>query len=167
MQYLSNVRNGCVHSPLRWVILVPLWRGCLTKSALDQRNFMDYHIETILHSDQRYETVGDWQVRHGFRRSAIFIKVSSMVNEDYEFLVGLHEMIEAHLCFKRGITQQAVDQFDMDYERNRKEGDESEPGDQPSAPYYKEYQFALKLERLMSDELGVNWDKYEETLNSL
>jgi len=48
----------------------------------------------------------------------------------------------------------------MAYERNRREGDLGEPGDDPRAPYYREHQFASGMERLMAAELGVDWQQY-------
>jgi hypothetical protein len=118
----------------------------------------------IEHHEQRYSTCGDWEVEpDGF----VTISVSRMDNEDYVFLVQLHEMAEAYLCKKRGIEQAVVDEFDIRYEVNRPEGDESEPGDDPRAPYYKEHQFATAIERFMAEELGVNWDEYSKVVASL
>jgi len=67
-------------------------------------------------------------------------------------LVAAHEMIEAYLALHAGVTQEAVDKFDGAYEAQRKPGDDSEPGDDPKAPYHREHVFATKIER----RLGVN-----------
>lgn len=120
---------------------------------------MKIQIETIPHAEQRYETVGDW-----FRDKdgTLHIKVSDMGNDKYALLVAIHELIEVSLCEHRGITQGQVDAFDMEFEANRKDGDESEAGDDPAAPYGKEHRFATGIESLMASELDVNWKEYED-----
>lgn len=122
-------------------------------------------IDTIAHVHQRYPTVGDWQFSQDGSR--LGINISRMDNEDYEFLVALHEMIEAYLCRKHGITTQQVDEFDMNYEANRINGDESEPGAQPVAPYFKEHQAAENIERHVAVLLGVDWDTYDKHVEAL
>jgi hypothetical protein len=76
-------------------------------------------IETVDH--QRYPTAGDWQLKP----DGLHILVSRMSDQRYEFLVGMHEAIEAYLCKQAGISQVAVDRFDQAYERRRKPGDDS------------------------------------------
>ena len=115
---------------------------------------IDLRAKSIPHSQHRYSTVGDWIVNADGKRT---ILVSDHGNTDYEFLIVLHEMIEQHLCEKRGITTDMVDKFDMDFEANKLPG---EPGDSPQAPYYKEHQFATIMERLMCNELGLDWQEY-------
>jgi hypothetical protein len=90
-----------------------------------------------------------------------------MGNEDYAFLVGLHEQIEQHLCLKRGITEESISAFDIAYEANRPEGDESEPGDHPDSPYRKEHFFATNIERMIALELGVEFAEYSKAVMSL
>jgi len=55
----------------------------------------------------------------------------------------------------------------MAYEDNRREDDDSEPGDSELAPYYAEHQFATAIERRLAAELGVNWDHYDKTVTAL
>ena len=125
---------------------------------------MKIQLKTIPHSSQRYETVGDyWVDQNGVRH----IRISDMGNEDYEFLVGLHEQIEQHLCLKRGITEESISAFDIAYEANRPEGDESEPGDHPDSPYRKEHFFATNIERMIALELGVEFAEYSKAVMSL
>jgi len=125
---------------------------------------MNIALKSIPHKEQRYETCGDWVF---FPNGSLSITVSDTGNEDHAFLVALHEMVEAWLCQKRGIPEQSITDFDVAYEAARPEGDDSEPGDQPDAPYQKEHQFATKIERMMAEELGVDWDEYENALYAL
>lgn len=85
----------------------------------------------------------------------------------YEFLVALHELVEVKLCEWCGITQKAVDAFDMAYEENRAEGDESEPGDSSNAPYKLQHCIATGVERLVAAAMNVDWKSYEAEINAL
>jgi len=105
----------------------------------------------------RYPTVGDWQFKPD---GSLHITVARMSDRRYEFLVGLHELVEALLCKQAGVSQAAVDAFDVEYEKRRKQGDDSEPGDAAGAPYRREHVIASVTERLAADLLGVNWDRY-------
>lgn len=125
---------------------------------------MNITIKTIRHGDQRYDTVGDWLFN---RRTHLHVLVSRMGNRDYEFLVGLHEMIEAWLCQKRKIYEVAITAFDVAFEEKREPGNTDEPGDDPQAPYRREHFFATSIERLMAAELGVDWAEYEKVVNGL
>jgi len=120
-------------------------------------------IDVIPHEDQRYPTVGDWiEIADGLQ-----IYVSKMSDPRYEELVLVHELVEAILCRRRGISQEAVDKFDLSFESNRPDGDLSEPGDDPTAPYRDEHRFATAVERLLAQELGVDWIAYETEVEHL
>jgi hypothetical protein len=86
----------------------------------------------------------------------------------YEELVAYHELTEALLCLARGIPQELVDKYDMEYEASRPEWDAtSEPGDAKDAPYHAEHFFATIVEHLMAAELGVDWQLYEQAIQAL
>src|ERR1700704_2807786 len=93
-------------------------------------------IETIPNEDQRYPTVGDWYYDHN---GTLHIKVSAMKDARHETLVAIHELIEVVLCKQAGISQETVDNFDMDYEKHRHPDDQSEAGDDSNAPYRKQH----------------------------
>jgi hypothetical protein len=125
-------------------------------------------VKNIPHSDQEYPTVGNWHLRGvGEDRTDIFVEVSQMNNEDYEFLVSIHEQIEAYACYKSGITEQEVTAFDEAYEQGRAEGDTSEAGDSTSAPYKDAHFLATTIERILAQALGVDWNEYEKVVSSL
>lgn len=120
-------------------------------------------INSIHGLQQRYPTVGDWTNSEDMTQRNI--AVTEMGNVDYEFLVALHEMIEQHLCLKRGITMQQVDKFDLLFEAERKDGMHgisAEPGDDERAPYRREHRLATMVEQLVAYELGIDWETYQK-----
>jgi len=121
-------------------------------------------IQIIPNEAQRYPTVGDYWYPYPERMD---VRISDMQNEDYEFLVLIHELIEAHLCRKRGISEEAITNFDIEFEKNRVEGNFDEPGNDPKAPYNKEHLYATLIERQLAKELSVDWDLYDKTVNEL
>lgn len=119
--------------------------------------------KTIPHETHRYSTVGDyWDDESGKH-----FRISDMNNEDYEFLVLIHELVEEHLTRRRGILEPDIKVFDEAFEAQRQPGNVDEAGDDPAAPYRKEHQFATLIERFLSKEMGVDWDAYDKTINSL
>lgn len=124
-------------------------------------------IQTIPNSSQRYPTVGDyWKDEDGTDH----IVVSDMGNDDYAFLVAIHELTEMYLCQKRGIKEEDITAFDIKFEEERnddKHGPEEEPGYAPDAPYKNEHFFAESIERLIAGQLGVDWKTYDKTVNEL
>lgn len=119
-------------------------------------------IDVIPHRKQRYDTCGDYFKTKG----TLNIRVSKLC-ADHEFLIAIHEFIEAYLTEKKGVSIESIDKFDISYENNRKEGDTSEPGDSPEAPYFNEHQLATNIEKQLAKYLGVNWQKYNEHINNL
>lgn len=124
---------------------------------------MKITINTIPNEKQRYPTVGDWQ----WDGDDLTITVSAMGNWRYEMLVAFHEMAECLICKHRGIAQEDVDNFDMQFEKVRKPRNTDEPGDSLAAPYYREHQIATCLERILALELGVNWKQYDDEVSAL
>jgi hypothetical protein len=43
---------------------------------------------------------------------------------------------------------------------------DTEPGDDPRAPYHKQHVFAENIERLLAAELGVDWSAYDKEVSS-
>ena len=119
-------------------------------------------IKVIKHSEQRYNTLGDWEIKD----TNLLISVSDTGNWVYNMAIGLHELVEALLCHYRGIEQSVVDSFDIEYEKNRSIGDIKEPGDEPTAPYHVEHGLATSVERMFIASVG-NWREYEDTCNSI
>lgn len=115
-------------------------------------------VEVVPHSEQRYQTCGDWVLHDG----AMHIKVSDTGNDMDAFLVGIHEAVEAMLCMRHGVTQLDVDHFDM----VEFKGD-GEPGEDPRAPYHFEHAVAEVVERTVAAAGGVVWGEYSGRIDAL
>jgi hypothetical protein len=114
-------------------------------------------IETVPHSTQRYNTVGDWTVSP---TGNWHIKVSSLNNWRREVLIAAHELVEMALCRHAGITSAEVDAFDLTC-------DEPDPGLNPAAPYHKQHMVATAVETLLAGLMEVNWMAYEDQITHL
>ena len=124
---------------------------------------MNIDIRVVPHDSQRYETCGDWV----WEDDTLCIAVSDMKRDDFNFLVGIHEQVEAYLCRKNGVDEVAVTAFDLAYEASRPEWDKGEPGDHPDAPYHKEHRMASDIESYLAAVMHVDWREYEEAVNAL
>jgi len=112
---------------------------------------MEVSIKTIPHQTQRYETTGDWIILDNGR---IEIYVSDVGSWKSEYLVALHELVEAALCRDRGIDQQVVEDFD------RSHPELEDPGLDERAPYHTEHMVAVEVEKRLAEELQVNWEEH-------
>jgi hypothetical protein len=92
---------------------------------------------------------GDWYwLPNGDLKVTVTCDGDKNIWDDEEsFLCALHELVEARLCFKHGVTQGAVDAFDNAYQ-----GDD--PGSDPAAPYQSEHRAACLIEFTMAMFLG-------------
>ena len=116
------------------------------------------NLRTIPHSSQRYDTVGDWQF---IPPNELLITVSEMGDWRMEMLVALHELIECLTCQVDGVSQKAVDLFDMNFKG------EGEPGEDPLCPYFYQHLLATDIERRLAYRWAVNWNHYDKVVNSL
>jgi hypothetical protein len=110
-------------------------------------------IDTIPHSDQRYNTVGDYFQAE----DALVINVSQLADRREMLLIAIHELVEWALCDVAGISNEAIDAFDLQYP----ESADQEPGDSISAPYRRQHLIASGVEKILAAEMGVNWLEYE------
>lgn len=150
-------------------------------------------IETIPHEKQRYPTVGDWVCEKEWpagemptggkvisQQEVLRIKVSDLGDWRKEALIAVHELIEVLICKHDGVSQEAVDKFDFEFEEKRKVGLECspddaetarletlEPGDDNDAPYRRQHCIATGIERLLAAELDVSWKEYEDAIYQL
>jgi hypothetical protein len=129
---------------------------------------LNIRINTIPHHFQEYDTVGNyWRDVDGCGAEVLEIRVSRMSDRRHEFLVALHELIEAFLCDWRHIAFAKITRFDIEYDGKRRKGDPIEPGASIHAPYRREHQFAERVERMVARELEVDWPQYNRAVARL
>jgi hypothetical protein len=128
---------------------------------------MNIVIRVIPHDEQRYETPGDWYFDAD---GDLQIRVSQLGDWKAEACMAVHELVEVLLCKSRDISQEQVDEFDAEFERQRQEGlvgPDREAGDDAAAPYKREHRFATSIESLVADALALDWDDYAEAVDAL
>lgn len=92
----------------------------------------------------------------------LIIRVSKTADQRHEQLIAVHELIECLCCHHDGVSQQAVDDYDMG------PGAESEdPGSDVAAPYHVQHMTATAVEVMLAHALGVGWRSYEATIEGL
>lgn len=119
------------------------------------------NIRSIPAHEQRYPTCGDYV---GDPHTGLYVTVNEMGDCYKEFLVALHELCEYFSCRMQGIEEPKIAAFDIEFEKNRQEGDDSEPGDSLKAPYRIQHRFAENIERQMCLQLGIDWNDYSKTV---
>jgi len=134
---------------------------------------MEIHVKVIPHSEQKYETCGDWW----WEGDTLEIRVSELGNPTWEFLIAAHEEDEAMGCKKDGIKVEDIDAFDIAYEEARKNKTAapcgcvpspiSEPGDDHHAPYFIWHQIATTFEKRRAAVLHVDWKAYDKKVTEL
>lgn len=112
---------------------------------------MKITIETIEHKNQRYNTIGDWQFNSD---GDLNIKVSELGKDYMNFLVAIHELVEAVLCKIHGISEIEVDNFDKNFKGR------GDPGESFLSPYFYEHQLATVIETILSLEANFSWQEY-------
>ena len=123
-------------------------------------NIIKAEIIEVPHVEQRYDTIGDWRWRAD---SILQVKVSQTGNEKYNFLIALHEYIEANLCRFQNVSEESVDAFDMNYKGQYP----NEPGNDPKAPYHKQHMKATMVEFQVASFLGLDWREYVAHLEKI
>lgn len=107
----------------------------------------------------RYNTAGDWgyEVQEVGDRIVLTAESDPSLAQHYQFLVLIHELIEAYLCMNDNITPEMVDKFDMSC-------DLPDTGEDPRAPYHRQHIMASLVERTVCMLLGLDWYQYELAL---
>lgn len=123
-------------------------------------------INVIPHRKQRYPTAGDWIIKN----DVIKINVSKTGDKYMDALIYVHELIETLVATRQGISEEDVTAFDKAFEDERSKGwqtPDAEPGDDHRAPYRDAHGFATCIERLLCDKLGIDWQAYEQRIQTL
>lgn len=99
----------------------------------------------------RYVTNGDWVFD---KKGNLLVTATAFGNKDGSFLVALHELVEAWLCQHDDVAEEDVSAWDLC------NPDAEEPGEVPGAPYFKQHAIATKVERIVCEALGLDWDDH-------
>lgn len=123
---------------------------------------MNITITVIPDSKHRYPFSGaDWTFDS---KGNLEVRVSEMSDWRREVCLGFHEAAEAVLCKHNGVSQNAVDTFDSEYDKTH--SSDLNAGDDPLAPYHHEHCIATAIERILAAELNVQWGEYDSELAS-
>lgn len=115
----------------------------------------------------RYPTVGDYGT--GVYTGNWWFKITrpedlggGRLGEVRSIAILLHEIVEKLLKDQAGISDKAVDEWDMG------PGAElDDPGTHPDAPYHRQHMLADTIERVFITLAGYDWAAYEEAVNRL
>lgn len=130
---------------------------------------LDIKIKTVPEASVRAEQSGDWwydQKRQG--RITVSVVGDTFCTES-ELAIAIHELVEAFLCRRDGVTEQEVVDFDTLYESERKQGrhhKDEEPGDDPRSPYRLQHAAAIHVERAVCLALDLMWKEHELALSA-
>lgn len=131
--------------------------------------FDSVEIEVVKPRKQRYATAGDWLIVPGMGdKKVLVVRVTDTGDWRSNMAIAQHEFFEACLCLANGISQQQVDQYDISFEAHRQDGDKSEPGMQPDAPYHRFHILACALEMVFVDNCPqLAWERHEAMVDKL
>jgi len=115
---------------------------------------MRIEIKAIDPSAIRYSTCGDWE---WLPDGSLQISVPDHGGQDNSaFLVALHEMAEAWMCKKSGITEEEVNRWDISHP------DAIEPAEEVGSPYADEHAIATQVELKVCAGLNMDWNKHND-----
>ena len=135
------------------------------------RKLVHVEMEVIPYKDMNYSTPADYQTYCNSKgEEGWFIQSAKTRDWRYHILLMLHEFVELALVQHRNIKIKDIEKFDLLFEKEYAKGlqkAEDEPGNDKRACYYKEHQFASKVEKLMAKELDVDLGAYDTELMRL
>lgn len=124
-------------------------------------------IEIIPHAEQRYPTLGDYWIDDDGNWQ---IRVSDIPDLRSQIGIALHELFEMGAVVHKGIPIEAIDAFDMMFEKEREEGkhpEDAEPGYDRRAPYWSDHFNAEMIERHFCTHTGLIWNQHESNCESV
>ncbi len=127
---------------------------------------MKLEIQFIPHAQHRFTTIGHWFVKN----DVLTIQISQEICWENKVLTLLHELIEAAICIRQGITTEQCDAFDALFEAEYALGiwpKSVEAGFDPRCPYGKGHVWGTRFERLACWAVGVSKKKLDAECNAL
>jgi hypothetical protein len=122
----------------------------------------DIRIKTIPADKQRYPTAGDYW----HEDDSIEFRITKQRDEDSEFLVAVHELVEEYLTRRKGIKEQDVLAYDLFWEKRHAKGltKAEEPGEEEDCIYREQHVVAVIIEGLLSIEMGIDFNDHNENI---
>jgi hypothetical protein len=123
---------------------------------------MKINIDFIDAKEQRYPTAGDYWIDE----NTLEVRITKQGNRDYEFMIMIHELIEEYLTRRKGINEQSILEFDLEWEKKKEQGltTAEEPGAEPDCPYKREHFLATVIEGLLALEMGIDFQTYDQEI---
>jgi hypothetical protein len=110
--------------------------------------------------EMRYYTYGDYYL---LENGDLKFDIVDHKNDNYTYLTLVHELLEYFLLRAKGIDISIIDEFDQKFEEDPERVKlYTEPGADPTAPYYEEHAYANTVVKYLCDTTGLD---YEEWLN--
>lgn len=132
-----------------------------------KRQGMNINIKIQPIANMRYPTVGDY---YFLPDGTLQFEIADTGNPLYNKMVLIHEMIEQALLEHRGLPMEAVDEFDLMFEKEREAHQhdlDDEPGFDNRSPYLQEHTVATAVEMMMCAKAGIKWNEYNDTIVNL
>jgi hypothetical protein len=120
-------------------------------------------LRTIPEQWHQYDTAGDWSICG----NVILCFVTDRFSDESALAILLHELVEAMLCKKAGISEGQICDFDQKYEAERQQGkhkEEDEPGDSEDAPYRLQHMAATHVERAVCHAINLSWLEHSQSV---
>lgn len=110
----------------------------------------------------RYNTFGDYFIK----KDRLVFQIVDHKKDIYTKLTLLHEMIEYFMLEYKGIPIDAIDEFDIAFEKDPdRVAKYGEPGADPSAPYRHEHSVAEISCQFICEQLGIDYEQYNNCLD--
>jgi hypothetical protein len=104
--------------------------------------------------DSYANSLGDYWVDE---HDILQIRAVEMPDLMFSHYILLHEYMEAVRCYKEGISLESIEKWDADHT------DHDDPVSLRGAPYHKQHEQSLTLERIACMQDGYEWDVYDST----
>lgn len=127
---------------------------------------MNIKIQFIAHKNHRHTTLGYWKVENG----SLVIQISRELCWENRIVVLFHELIEAAICIRNGITTEECDAFDDLFELEYEAGiwpKSVEAGFDKRCPYRKGHIWGSRFELLVMLLLRADRKKLNAECNKL
>ena len=113
---------------------------------------MPVYMYPVPPAQMRVVDAADWH----FTAGGAVIRVPYGYSDEETLAAMVHELVEAFLVQRAGITEASVDEWDAAHADTSHEA-----GALSHAPYHHQHAAATKVERKLAAVLGVNWTQYD------